>query len=370
MTVKTFRSTDYGAPANTNAAGALIAILDACLVNGYGSQTVTITSSEGVATVTTPTAHTLQNGTFMRISGANESAYNGDFAITVTGANMFTYAVTGSPATPATGTITSKVSPADWTKPFSSSNIAAYKTGTGSNGFYLRVDDIAATASLFPKVRGYEAMTDINTGTGEFPTIAQTATGMGFHKSTTPTARPWIIIASEKCFYACMNTTSETDRDIHFFGDFISKKSGDTFNTLFMFGSQLTYNDAFLAAISSALATQQQGHYLPRIHTQIGAAYQCSKMSPNSAQSYLGVSGGIPAYPSAIDNALHITPVYVTEAAGIRGKLPGIWNVLHNKPFQHGDIITGTGDYASKKFIALTPYSNSHQCLIEISNTW
>lgn len=369
MTVKVFRSTDYGAPANTNAAGALIAILDACLVNGYGSQTVGITSTGGVATVTTPVAHALQNGTFMRISGANESAYNGDVAITVTGATTFTYAVTGSPASPATGTITSKVAPSDWTKPFSTTNVAAYKQGAGSNGMYLRVDDILASGGAFPKVRAYEVMTDVNTGTGDFPTVTQAANGMGFHKSYDAGADPWIIIASEKCFYACMNV-STSSRDLHFFGDFISKKSGDAFNTLYIMGSQTAYDDAFLTSTSNNLTTQMQGHYLPRIHTQIGSSYQCSKMSPATGQSNLGSSGGIPAYPSAIDNALHITPVYITEAAGIRGKLPGLWNTLHQKPFQHGDIISGTGDYANKKFIALSPYSNSHMCLIEISNTW
>jgi hypothetical protein len=37
--------------------------------------------------------------------GADQSDYNGDFVVTVTGADTFTYTVSGSPATPATGTI-------------------------------------------------------------------------------------------------------------------------------------------------------------------------------------------------------------------------------------------------------------------------
>lgn len=371
MTVKVFRSTDFGAPANTNAAGALIAILDACLVNGYGSQTVTsITRTGTTATVTVPTAHLLKDDTFIRISGANETDYNGTFAITVTGANTFTYQVANSPATPATGTITSKVAPADWTKPFSGTNLAAYKTGAGSNGMYLRVDDIAASSNAFPKVRGYEAMTDINTGTGDFPTVAQSANGQGFQKSTSSTVRDWIIVATEKCFYACMNTSTATARDMVFFGDFISKRSGDAFNTLLMMGSLTGYDVISLITITSTLSSQTAGHYLPRIHTQMGSAYQCSKSSPHTGQTGFGLAGGIPSYPSSIDNALHIAPVYVNESAGIRGKLPGLWNVQHNIPFQHGDIITGTGDYANKKFIAISNYMNSSQCLIEISNTW
>lgn len=38
MTVRVFRSTDTGAPSLTNAAGSLLALLKACLVDGYGSK--------------------------------------------------------------------------------------------------------------------------------------------------------------------------------------------------------------------------------------------------------------------------------------------------------------------------------------------
>jgi hypothetical protein len=41
----------------------------------------------------------------VNIRGAAETDYNGDFIVTVTDANTFTYTVSGSPATPATGTI-------------------------------------------------------------------------------------------------------------------------------------------------------------------------------------------------------------------------------------------------------------------------
>lgn len=40
------------------------------------------------------------------IAGATQTEYNGDFSITVTTTTAFTYTIVGSPATPATGTIT------------------------------------------------------------------------------------------------------------------------------------------------------------------------------------------------------------------------------------------------------------------------
>jgi hypothetical protein len=63
-----------------------------------------LTWSSPTATVVL-TAHGFANGAQINIRGADQAEYNGDFLITVTDANTFTYAVVGSPATPATGTI-------------------------------------------------------------------------------------------------------------------------------------------------------------------------------------------------------------------------------------------------------------------------
>lgn len=66
---------------------------------------VTITRAGAVATATTATPHGCASGRRINIRGAAQTEYNGDFVITVTGANTFTYTVGGAPATPATGTI-------------------------------------------------------------------------------------------------------------------------------------------------------------------------------------------------------------------------------------------------------------------------
>jgi hypothetical protein len=68
-------------------------------------RTVTsITRASTTATVTA-TAHGFTTGDQVNIRGAVQTDYNGDFIVTVTDANTFTYTVSGSPATPATGTI-------------------------------------------------------------------------------------------------------------------------------------------------------------------------------------------------------------------------------------------------------------------------
>ena len=69
------------------------------------SQSVTITRSGTTATVAL-NAHGYSVGALVIIAGASQAAYNGTKTILSVATNSFTYEVTGSPATPATGTIT------------------------------------------------------------------------------------------------------------------------------------------------------------------------------------------------------------------------------------------------------------------------
>ncbi len=76
---------------------------------GWSQHTPTsITRSGSTATVTMPSATNWQTGNNVTVAGAAQTEYNGTFAITVTDSTHFTYQVTGTPATPATGTITIK----------------------------------------------------------------------------------------------------------------------------------------------------------------------------------------------------------------------------------------------------------------------
>lgn len=67
---------------------------------------VTITRSGTTATVS-HTAHRLLTGNEVAISGATPTAYNGVFSITKVDADSYTFSISQSPATPATGDITS-----------------------------------------------------------------------------------------------------------------------------------------------------------------------------------------------------------------------------------------------------------------------
>ena len=80
-------------------------LIEACSFSKtLNTGSVSITRSGAVATVT-KTAHGYAIGDSIKISGATETEYNGTFTVaTVPTADTFTYAVTGTPSTPATGT--------------------------------------------------------------------------------------------------------------------------------------------------------------------------------------------------------------------------------------------------------------------------
>ena len=69
-----------------------------------------ITRATATATANCP-AHGFTTNDQVNIRGATQTEYNGDFLITVTDANTFTYTVSGTPATPATGTIIANEGP-------------------------------------------------------------------------------------------------------------------------------------------------------------------------------------------------------------------------------------------------------------------
>lgn len=65
-----------------------------------------LTRVSTTATATTAAPHGYTTNDYVTVAGATPTAYNGKVKITVTGPSSFSYQVAGTPATPATGTIT------------------------------------------------------------------------------------------------------------------------------------------------------------------------------------------------------------------------------------------------------------------------
>lgn len=380
-TVKVFRSTETGAPSLAgNAAGSLIAVLDACLVTGYGGGTPdSITRSGSTATVAL-TGHTWTEGDVVLVAGADQSEYNGEFPIFNVTANAFDIAVTGTPATPATGTITVKKAPAGWTKPYTGTNKAAFRLGGGSQA-YLRIDDSPAQ---YPRVVGYSSMTDVDTGSNPFPTAAQFSGGMYWCRSNANDAvvRPWMVIANDRVLHLWIDTNAiQTAANYEFFGDIASYVANDAYAALLIGNSSASNGTAWSTSLQTVLTSTATAHYMAGAYNQIPSSTTVGKHIDSVKSAGVGDIGrtgvnGVP-YPNPVDGGLYLSPVWVHENANraVRGHMPGLWASCHlGKPVTHGSWVDGAGALAGRKFLALDVMrptaTNDAQVIIETSSTW
>lgn len=95
-------------PAGTlfnHASGSSYAMTIDATITSINQSISSLTRSGQTVTATTASDHNLASNIEIEISGANETEYNGIQTITVTGSDTFTYVISGTPATPATGTL-------------------------------------------------------------------------------------------------------------------------------------------------------------------------------------------------------------------------------------------------------------------------
>lgn len=353
---KFFANTMTGAPAMTNAAGSLIAILDAVLVNGWGSANVqALNVAGGIATATFAAAHPYQVDSVALFAGSTPVELNGEKRVLSVTANAITFAAPGVADGAATGAITAKVAPAGWTKLYAGVNLAVYKpSAPEASGCVLRVDDTSTTAA---RVRGYEAMSDINTGTGPFPSVAQIAApGLWWSKSSSATERPWRIFADDRGFYWCPRPATN-EGQANYFGDLVSLKSNDPYacvlrgNTADRSTSS-SVNDDLMYSDNSLNTT---GGYVARAANALGGAAGC--FNTLAAAPYynqvIGNTTQLP-YPNPTDNGLAVAPIAAYHSNGQRGWYPGIYGTYQgvSQAFNSDDVIDGTGAMTGRKLRA------------------
>lgn len=276
---------------------------------------------------------------------------------------------------------------AGWTKPYTSgSHSAVFKQG-GGNQFYIDVNDNGPGAGTYKeaRVRGYEVMTAVATGTGDFPSAAQIATAYVIRKSAAAdaTTRSWIVIADNRTFYLFIFPGDVANIcNGYFFGDMYSLLSGDGYRTGIIArtsedssagsgdkGDQLTGpgNGSF------GVLT---GHYMARGYTGLGGSVQVGKISSHEINQNATLGQGVMSFPNPTDGGIYVARVFIQEPttsslSSRRGWLRGFWSFGH--PIVNvinGDTFTGTGDLAGKTFLIIKTSGNSGLYCMEISDTW
>lgn len=377
-----------GAPALTGQEGTLVALLDACLKDGFNPKTVTLAQTAGTATATCA-GHGFGVNDVVAISGAsvsnpNESAWNDEFRVLTAATNSFTFAISAAAPSPVTSTpMTAKIAPLGWTKPYSGTNKAAYLPKVQYVQCYLRVQDNSSTPTSangrWGKIRGYETMSDVDTGTGLFPTVAQMTNSLSLMKSSTSdsTARAWWLVGDGGIFYlgTFWQASTPTIAGVCCFGDPNSLRAGDAYSS-FICGdatdtlpsSPGSYN---VFATLTTYNNTQAGKYIARPYNQIGSSVAAAMMGNPSVFSYLGYSGF--AYPYPVDNGLLFSPVALCESNLIRSRaLPGLYQPLHATPLNYLETLTGISDLPGRTLQAFDmAYAyNRAQGLIDITGPW
>lgn len=313
MPVRFFDSTLSGAPGLTGEAGRLLAVLKACLVDGFGAQTAAGWSLPWIDAVTNRAVFQAGAGTQADLQvqdngestqGFREARWRGGLSAsglnTLTGPFPTTAQVTN-------GVICRKSSTSDATA-------RPWRLIADARRFFLFIQH-GDTAGRFS---GYF-----------FGDVVSYKT-----------------VAAPDLDALCAGIIGRTQEG-----------SGDSY-------------DVFSAVSTGITGTVQSAHYLAGSYTGLGGSIQFLKVADYSLanQSQMGSTTGL-AYPNGPDGGLYQARARIGHNSLVRGHLPGIWCPLHNQPLSDGDTFSGRGALAGRSFLVIA-LTNSAQCFIETSDTW
>ena len=322
-------------------------------VNGMTLTNVSISSltrASTTATMTTASPHGYAIGDIIGVYGVtNDTTWNDAYVVTsVPTSTTLTFEVSGTPTTPASGTMSFRNPPVgakassgalttSWTKTFSGTNQAIYKsTDVESTQWFLRVDDSNANYMTVSMLEGY---TDFTTGLINRQDVY-------WVKSDTSSSaiRPWFIIGDSKRFYFGSswftgsnpnwqgNTQSLQTHlafDSYFFGDIISLKPGDAYHCAISGSTSSALSSTYFCSISynSFWSTNNNvvaGSFIMRSYNQLGSQTNFTRWSLSNvtASGHLNTT----TFPNPSDNGTYIDYVWVFQpTTSVRGRMPGFY---------------------------------------------
>lgn len=411
--VKLISSGMGGTPVVTGAGFSdFIALLDFALVNGGNLKSIdNLTRVGDEVTVVINAGHDYQVNQVLVIAGYDQSEYNGEHVVTSITATSFTYTITGTPATPGTGTTkTVKIAPLGFTTKFTGTNKRVYTSGAveGSHPC-LRVDcaqlsGYGAGWAKFARVTIADLMTGVDTFTGvkaPFDLLATTKnearTGAaapyyyGWYRwyyahakdssdETAPDAnpKPWFIVGDNRAFWLFIAAANPDNNSntlgwlMYGFGEFNSLKTADAYNTM-LIATDAYFNSADYtgdwwhsantpgAYLNSLASLSNPGAVVLRDHTQLGNPltfwHTALHVSDTAAGMYSGTNGSLVPTPNGPDFSLLLHPLWIQTSNGnLRGTQPGLYAILNggeaNMP-AIGSIIDNVAGYPGRKFIIL-----------------
>jgi len=348
--VKYFTSDMSGAPALSGTVGSLIALLDACLKDGFDTKSLSsLTVAGGVATAAYTGSHSAAIDSVVLIAGVTGgptgfAGLNGEQKITAKApaGNSVSFA-TALPDGAYTGTITMKMAPLGWLKVYAGANKAVYKSADpASLGCYLRVDDTGTTVA---RVVGYESMSDLDTGVGPFPSELQASGGGYWAKSSlaNATATQWLISGDGRVFFLTNAVARPSNANYlasvtRGFGDPITQKpGGDPYACVL--NCSISASPTTVAASDGSLDRRWDGSnnqtFAPRTHTGLGSAVaQYARTMTGSGAVASGQDPTLGVFPNeCVDGAIRMSRRAIVQIgfAGIRAFIPGVYHIPQDR---------------------------------------
>ena len=309
-----YRSSDAGAPVLNGLSGSLITVLDAILVNGYGTQPSASWTKPYSTTGSLYAAYQQGSGSsrcylWVRDSG---SVASGQEAI-IRGCENLTsiFGITGS-------------------------NVNAFPTAIQS---------------------------------------VLTSNGLVVRKSATvtSTARAWVATADSRTLYFFAQTGDVANTYFSFaFGDIYSYVPNDPYRCMIMArngenANTIVANEGFYY-VNGASPAATQGGYLQRSFYGANNSYNFGK-HVDSARNAIATTfaGSTDVLPNPADGKIYLSKVWITDYnSTLRGHMRGLYNLSHNiASVSNDDVFSGSIDSTDRTFmvVKLPGY------IIETSNT-
>ena len=246
---------------------------------------------------------------------------------------------------------------------YTGTNKAVWRSGDPqSNGHYLRIDDTGAT---YARVRGYESMTDVDTGSGPFPTDAQMSGGGYWHKSIAAgsAATRWKLFADSRALLLAVAAGSTTATNIaaplRGFGDPLAlRPAGDCWGTFLSAHGSATGSSS--GQLDAGVTSGANGQITaPRAWQGLGGCAQLEAAPyTGTASSVSGADATLAAFPSIIDGRLLLSRVFLRESGANppRANVPGAFRIPQSGALSllaDGDIVIAGGALAGRRLVAV-----------------
>lgn len=370
-----------GAPqaAALNSAGAIIALLDAVLVNGFNSISVTsLTRSGTTATLVTSGSNNFAVKQRIEISGVDQAGWNDRWEVaTKPASNTVTFTVPNTLAATTTGTISAKHPAAGWSKTAAGTNNAAYKVG-GATNFWVQIEDNNpnADSNATFRARTAQGWTALDTATVLGEVALHTKSG----------GSSWAVAADPTGFWLLVGAAGGSL--LAGFGSFDSYVTGDAWaffntrgrNTQLIGGSPSTNLGTFgPVAVDGNNASTSRPYSIIRNYTQVGSFVDGINMPFSgtypATYSYTQATN----MPSEVDGTVPLLPAILFEFNGsatrLRGKLRGVYLMLglpsgFSSPFTLLDDVSIGGVVRRVAVVNLGVQGGTRAVALDVSANW